>query len=466
MYSGASEFLELSYYLAFLNYVLGALLLGSPLPFAALKRFGVSLMKDSVAGFILITSFWIILSLVGFIQRIVGADPKDLEMWFTVQFISISQKLALLRILILSSNPILRSIIDPIVSAASSILTTAFTSLIILRLLYSLVSQKGGVLIALGILLYNLPLGVFKRAGSLLISFIVISLIALPAMPNFISLLYTNLGYSDNTQTYYQNVELVAYPKIYVRDYSNESLSYAYVKFYSENSDEMIAAYQADRNGVIDTRNIGSGLPVNKRVTVSLELYGWSLTSLSNIELSDNCLYTQCEIFVRTPNIIVSESPYILVHNTRYLVEYSYEKNLRAGEGYIKLYLYTTARDELIITLPYTTRIVSITLNNLSVDTYDVYAWEWNGVSGYSYKIPLEESLNIVEIHYTYSEPPIPRAENKLYNSQQLNQETLENLLSNIIVAFIVSTVFPAIYLTLIIMASNALSRVLSSGRI
>lgn len=464
LYNSIGSLLELSYYLAFLNYIIGSLLLGSPLPFPGLKRFGASMMKDAVASFIMITGFWIILSLIYFIQSIIGASPGDLEIWFSIQLFNITEKLVALKLLIFSINPILRSLIDPIVSVASSLLTTSLTSLLILRILYSIISQKGAILIALGILFYSIPLGIFKRAGSLLISFVVVFIIALPAMPSFINLIYTSLSSGSTSEG---SLTPVAYPRIVVRDYSGESLSYAYVKLYSsEDLNTLIAAYQADRNGIIDLRSIGGGLPIGKNLSAEIELYGWRLSSDSKFSLDENCLYTTCTISIKTPNILISEAPYILIHNIYYLVSYSYSKQAGNGEGFIALNITTSSPDTLYITFPRTTQIIYVEKNGVNISPDEIYAWNWYGVSGYSYKISLDEGLNIVTIRYTYTEPPIPTPSITPYQSNTANPNLLESFLSDAVVTLIITTLMPAIYLTLIIMAANALSRIISLRKI
>ncbi|MGC9148318.1 MAG: hypothetical protein ACP5GI_02600 [Sulfolobales archaeon] len=458
-----SNLLELSYYLAFLNYVLGAVLLGSPLPFASVKRLGYNMMKDSVAGFVLITSFYIILQLINFLRGLIGSNTNDFDSWFTTQSITISEKLVSLKLVLLASNPLLRSLIEPIVSVAASLLSTAFTSLFLLRIIYSLVMQKGSVLLSLGILLYTVPLGIFKRAGSLLISFVIISMIALPAIPNFVDFLASNIVNTSGSST--QTLELIAYPLIIVRDLSGNNLSYSYAKFYlASDSNNVIAAYPADVRGIIDCRSLNHGLPMEKNIFARVELYGWLFESSNSIYITRDCLERQCVLSLKISSIMTSDAPYIIIHTPYNIVAYNYSiHNVGDNTKQIMIYIVTSSNDEFYITFPATTKILLLDINDANT-SYRVIEWSWNGVSGYTYVSRLNPGLNKIDILYNYTKPPQPTSEIVPYTSNNnATENTLENILSDVISILIISTFLPSIYVTLILMATNALSKILSA---
>jgi hypothetical protein len=458
-----SNLLELSYYLAFLNYVLGAVLLGSPLPFASIKRLGYNMMKDSVAGFVLVTSFYIILQLINFLRSLVGSSASDVDSWFTTQFITISEKLVSLKLILIASNPVLRALIEPIISVAVSLLSTAFTSLFLLRIIYSLVTQKGGVLLALGILLYTIPLGIFKRAGSLLISFVIISMIALPAIPNFVNFLASNVVNANTSST--QVPELIAYPLIIVRDLSGNNLSYSYAKFYlASDPSNIIAAYPADIRGVIDCKTLNHGLPVEKNIFAHIELYGWLFESSNSIYITRDCLEKQCVFSLKISSIMVSDAPYIIVHTPYSIVAYNYSKqNVGDNTRQIMIYVVTSSSDDFYVTFPATTKIQVLEINSEST-IHKVIEWSWNGVSGYTYVSKLNPGLNRIIILYNFTEPPQPISEIIPYTSNNtVSENTMESILSDVISILIISTFLPSIYVTLILMATNALSKILSA---
>jgi len=385
------------------------------------------------------------------------------DTWFITQFVTISEKLISLKLLLLASNPLLKALIEPIISVATSFLSTAFTSLFILRIIYIIVTQKGGVLLALGILLYTIPLGIFKRAGTLLISFVIISMVALPAIPSFVEFLTSNVVATPNTAN--QTVELVAYPLIIVRDLSGNNLSYSYTKFYlADDPSSIIAAYPADRQGIINCRSLNYSLPIGKNIFAHVELYGWLHESSSSIYMTQECLYNQCIYILKIPSIMFSDPPYLIVNTPLNIVAYNYSIDVIGGDiKHIRIFVTLSSDNDLYITYPNTTEIQDLRINDENTE-YRIIEWSWRGVSGYTYVSRLRAGLNKIDIVYRFSEPPQPIYEVIPYTpNNYATEDTLESILSDVIMILIVSTFIPSIYLTLIIMAINALSRILSS---
>ena len=454
--------------MAFLNYVLGAILLGSPLPFASLKRIGYGMMKDSIAGVILITSFNIILTIISFIRGLVGASPEDLNNWFSSQLVSISEKLVALRMMLLTSNPVFKALIEPVVSSIASLLSTAYISLLLLRIIYIIITTKGALLIALGLLLYTIPLGVFKRAGSFLISFVIISMIALPAIPNFVNFLASNIALTNTNAVYANQNTQICYPVIILRDLSGNNVSYGYAKFYfPEDPNNIIAAYPANVNGVIDTRSLGHGLPIEKNIFSKVEIYGWLFETSNSLYFSRDCLYNQCIQYIKISGILTSDPPYIIIHTPYNIIAYNYTiEKLDLNTSLLKIFVLVSSEDNLYVTFPSTTTIASFTVNGVNT-VYKVLNWTWSGVSGSTYVSRLDPGLNFVEIYYSYASPPQPQSEVIPYGDDQRDNPSisLETFLSDATAIFVISTLLPSIYMTLILIATNALSRILSSGR-
>ncbi|NAZ13236.1 MAG: hypothetical protein GU359_03670 [Desulfurococcales archaeon] len=463
-----SSLLEISYYLAFLNYVLGSALLGSPIPFASVKRLGASMMKDSITGIVMVTGFGIILYIVRFIQNLLGADPNELIKWFNTFFLSISSKILFLKTLASISNPLLRSLIDPLISSAISLLTTSFISLFLLRILYILIFEKGGILLAIGVLLYNIPLGIFKRAGSLLMSFVIISMIALPAMPSFANYLFGNLVNTSNSNNQSQNNinTQIVYPLIIFKDYSGNNLSYVYTKFFfPEDPNKIIAAYPADREGVLDTRSLDAGLPADRRIGFRNELYGWAFYTDETLYFSRDCIYTQCVKIIKIPHILVSYMPYIFVHTPSHMLYYRYTIYINDDKGLISLDMTFETKDELMITAPSTTNITKIIINNIETSPITI-KWEWAGLEGYTYKISVDPGASFsnihIDIYFLFREPPKPNLEIIRYEPEDQVNIQLDQFLSDVIMTMILTTIFPAIYVSLITLGANSLSRILS----
>ncbi len=448
-----SQALELSFYLGLLNYVIGALLLGSPIPFPSVKRVGVVLMKDAVIIWILASSFTLILNILGYVRDILGLSWSNLSLWLSSLAVNISGLMALLRSLSSLMGP-LSTFLSPIFSNLISMLSTALLSVLALQIMSTIISTKAPDIIAIGILLYSIPMGFFKRAGSILISFAIVFSLALPAMPMFISLfLPTSPQVSSGN---------LSHPTIKVRDLTGGVLGNSLLLIYQtpdKTPGSEIAIIPVDENGIAQV-NTTPGLPVNRVYYFSLEMNGWRFHSSSTISPAIECLVIPCSYEVTVEGVLVSDPPYILIHTPHSLTSYVVVKDL--DSRYFKITLNLVSKSVLVVTLSALTVIEEALIDGEPISWSDRQPWSWAGLQGYDYYLLLDPGTHVVEIMYVRGEAPKPLLQ--LYMYYNIQQEDLSTMFSNTVLVLFASTVFPTVYLTLLAMATYSLARFMERG--
>ncbi len=442
--------LELSFYLGLLNYVLGNLLLGSPLPFPSVKKLGVYMIKDALAIWILASSFTIILNVIGYIRSVIGISWETLHEWLSTLLLNVLSYLGAIKILS-GMIGILSAFLSPILSRITSLLSTAMISLIALQILSIIISTKYQELLAIGILIYALPLGIFKRVGSILIAFTLVFSVALPAMPLFISTIYP---VSPKT------LSNKAFPSIEIRDLSGGALGDALLLVYQRPDaipgSEVAAILVNDKGEAL--MNETPGLPIGEIYYFSLEMFGWRLYSSSSIFLGNECMFKNCSYVITIDGVLASDSPYILIHTPPALTYYIIYKD--PGRGYMKLVLHLASTSFLIVTAPYYTVVTSISMDSNQITWDDKRHWSWAGIDGYNYYKLLDPGVHVIEIQYVKGMPSKPLL-NPFY---RVNRDEIEEMLSNVIILIFLTTVFPATYITLLTMATYTLARLLERG--
>lgn len=445
--------LELSFYLGLLNYVIGALLLGSPIPIPSVKRIGVFLMKDAMIIWILASSFTLILNVLGYMRDILGLSWSNLSLWLSGLMVNISSLMALLRSLASMMGP-LSTFLSPIFSSLISMLSTALLSVLALQIMSTIVSTKAPDIIAIGILVYSIPLGFFKRAGSILISFAVIFSLALPAMPMFTSLFLPTLPQTSGWN--------LSHPIIRVRDLTGGFLGNSLLLIYQtpdKTPGSEVAIVPVDENGVARV-NATPGLPVNRVYYFSLEMNGWRFYSSSTISMGVECIMTPCSYEATVEGVLVSDPPYILIHTPRSLTSYIVIKDL--DNGYLKITLNLVSRSALVVTLSTLTVLEEALIDGEPISWSDRRPWSWAGVQGYDYYLLLDQGTHVVEIKYVRGETPKPLLQ--LYMYYNIQQDDLSTMFSNAILVLFASTVFPTVYLTLLVTATYSLARFIERG--
>lgn len=448
-----SQALELSFYLGLLNYVVGALLLGSPLPFPSVKRIGVILMKDAMVIWILASSFTLILNLLSYIRDALGLNWTDLSIWLTGLMINITSLMGILRTLSSMLGPI-SPYVAPIISNLVSLLSTSLLSVLALQILSLIVRTKAPDLIAIGILIYSIPMGFFKRAGSIIISFAIIFSIALPAMPMFTAMFLPGLGQISSNS--------YPHPTILVKDLTGGVLGDSLLHIYQtpeKTPGSEIAIVPVDEYGLAQL-NITPGLPANRDYYFSLEMFGWMFYSSSTIKPGIECIVSPCRYEITIDGILASDSPYILIHTPQSLTTYVVVKD--AENGYFNITISLASKSTLIITIPVYTVLEEVLIDGKPVSWDERRSWNWAGLRGYDYHALLEAGVHTVELRYVKGSPSKPLLQQYIYYNIQ--QEDLSSIFSNIILILFASTVFPTVYLTLLVMATYSLARFIEKG--
>ncbi|MDT7888752.1 MAG: hypothetical protein RQ885_07230 [Desulfurococcales archaeon] len=445
-----SQALELSFYLGLLNYVLGNLLLGSPIPFPSVKRLGLYMIKDALVIWILASSFTIILNVIEYIRGVVGLSWESLHKWLNLLLVNVTGYLGIIKILSgMLGN--LSTFLSPILSRITSLLSTSLISLVALQLLSIVISTKYSELLAIGILIYALPLGIFKRAGSILIAFTIVFSIALPAMPLFVTAIYPASPKIANSK---------AFPQIEVKDLTGGALGDSLLLIYQSPETlpgSEIAAILVNDQGQVAI-NGTPGLPVNRVYYFSLEMFGWRLYSSTSITLGSECVFKNCSYVITIDGVLVSDSPYILIHTPPTLTQYIVYKD--PGRGYMKLTLSLSSPSIFIVTVPYYTAIKYVSIDGNTTSWDDRRSWSWAGIEGYNYYKLLDPGLHVLEIQYVKGMSARPL----LSQFYRVDSGEIEEMISNAVVLLFLTTVFPVVYITLLTMATYTLARILEKG--
>ncbi|MEM4542979.1 MAG: hypothetical protein QW583_03945, partial [Sulfolobales archaeon] len=179
------ELLSLAYMLSLLTYSLGAVLYGSPLPLKSIKKWGVLMMYDGLASAVLVSTYSLLLKLGDYFLAVLGASWPNFITWLTgrtttlvASYLAIQSIAAALKV---SGADILVELLKHISSLIATSLTAIKTIYLISTVVYSLRDK----ILAIGILLYTIPLRMGKSAGAAIVALSIVYYIGMPLMPVF-----------------------------------------------------------------------------------------------------------------------------------------------------------------------------------------------------------------------------------------------------------------------------------------
>lgn len=442
--------LEISFYLGLLNYVLGTLLLGSPLPFPSIKRLGSLMIKDSFAIWILASSLTLILNAIHSLSSVLGLSWDSFFTWTAAHTAAVASHIVGLKSLPLGSYA---TYLSPVISRLVSILSTALASLVALQLLGLIIYRKAPEIVALGILLYSIPMGFFKKAGALLIAGAVVLSLGLPALPGFIEYIGSPSPGSSG------GLESLGRVTFWVRDLTGGALGSSLLLIYSspdKRDPALVAEIPTDSRGAAVT-NITSPL-VGRRLYFSLEAMGWRFYSSTELEVPSSCSVSMCSFNITVEGILASDSPYIYVHLPPTLTRYVIVKD--PEEGVMNLSLDLRGEARLVITAPSSTSISDPVVDGAPSQWDGVDRSSWQGVPVASYWKTLSGGDHTISIRYFKGAPPEP----SLRFSISLGDQDLQDLLAQAILDLFLLFVFPTTYLTLMGLATYSLARFLEKG--
>jgi len=181
------ELLSLAYMLSLLTYSLGAVFYGSPLPLKSVKKWGVLMMYDGLASAVLVSTYSLLLKLGDYFLAILNASWPNFIAWLTgrattlvVSYLAIQSIAAALRV---SGADILVELMKHV----SSLVATSLTAIKMIYLVSTVVYSLRDKILAIGILLYTIPLRMGKSVGAAMIALSIVYYIGLPLMPAFAS---------------------------------------------------------------------------------------------------------------------------------------------------------------------------------------------------------------------------------------------------------------------------------------
>lgn len=179
------ELLSLAYALSLLTYSLGAILFGSPLPIRSVKRWGVLMMYDGLASAVLVSVYSLLLKLGDYLLGVVGASWPFFMSWLTgrtatlvASYLAIQSLAAALKV---SGGDVLLELLRHV----GSLIATSLTAIKMVYLISAIAFSLRDKILAIGILLYTLPMRVGKGVGAAMISLSIVYYIGLPLMPVF-----------------------------------------------------------------------------------------------------------------------------------------------------------------------------------------------------------------------------------------------------------------------------------------
>ena len=223
------ELLTLAVALASLTYALGALILGLPIPYRPLKRWGPRLMADAVATMIIVSSLGILLWLSDKVMEIIGVTWGNFYDWMTVRFTVLLAVYGVLQYV----STLLRSsgldVLIPIVSGTVSAVSAALTGLRLIFFVALALQRLRYYFVVLGSVFYSIPFRIGRSVGATMISIGLVAYIAMPALPLFVEAFSPDVpGLSmPSNQTFVVNVKdsvgtPVPYPLLELRSSRGE----------------------------------------------------------------------------------------------------------------------------------------------------------------------------------------------------------------------------------------------------
>lgn len=179
------ELLSLAYTLSLLTYSLGAVLYGSPIPIRSIKKWGVLMMYDGLASVILVSLYSLIMRLGDYLLGVLGASWPYFMAWLTgrtailvTSYISIQSIATILK-------TVGADVLLELLKHVGNLIATTLTAIKMMYLISMIVYGVRDKILAIGVLLYTLPIRVGKSVGATMIALSIVYYVGLPLMPAF-----------------------------------------------------------------------------------------------------------------------------------------------------------------------------------------------------------------------------------------------------------------------------------------
>lgn len=204
-------FLLIAAQLAVLTYYLGVLLYMLPIPVRGVKRWAPTLIQDSLWASILMTLYSALLSFSDSLARLSGHTLSEIIAYMELtleKFILMNYALQLLVGVASIAHSLVGRIFSIITFPFSLVIQGIVTTAATVVVLASIISAAKAKLTALAIALISIPFRIGRNAGASLLSFILVSNIMLPFLPQWINLISSSVG-SEQTLVRSKAVEVL-----------------------------------------------------------------------------------------------------------------------------------------------------------------------------------------------------------------------------------------------------------------
>ncbi len=385
-----ASLLILGYKLALLTFSLGTLIYALPVPWRGVKIWGPRLIWDSIAATILISTYYVLLTISNKIPLLFGGSWSYFISWLkSLIFFTLSLKelviLAYTAARALGPLKALTSLLWPI-DRLSNILWIFIATIYGLS---SFVRSYYYLLIGLGIVLYSMPFRLGRNVGAWFIAFAIVFNAGLPLLPVFISGFYTGQGGSVSPIINYGLV----YTQVNITDLSHMPINYGIVNFYiiKESKRVLVASYIVSQDGLLESNFSGSYVPLPSETplyayldlnSVYIPLSPYPLTT-ADLKVKGNSY----AISLVAKNIIWHKGDLILLTNSTNINVLSYnvnsvEVNINDNNSY---YLEISAPKK----CHYNINITG------SIERVKKGSWVWLGVQGSFEKIEIKGKSHV-----------------------------------------------------------------------
>ncbi len=394
--------LTLAFYLSVLTYYLGVLVIALPIPWYGIKRWGPILIVDGIKSAILVFSFNIILWSISYISEILQVNWESFNVWLASKI----SELILVYTFLFS----LRSLATKLVGGFLGIITSPFLSLITYSIILletfliigAIIHNYCSKLIALGILLHNVPFRISRAAGSTLIAFAIVYFLGLPLLPAFIDTVVTPLTPPNI------NIDAlksgVTYGKVYVCDIIENPIPYAILRIREiHDNNLLLALYIANSKGIIDATAMERGLPSNKEFLVEVEYLDETIPVNPNPVNPDHHYQwvskdKYVKLKLRSTNTIIFKG-IALIFQEGIVV-----KKIMTNSTAIKLNITCNENKLLKILIPHGIKLKEAYDNSTPLNILSKGASEWHGVKYFKYHIKILKGSHRLSIYFDFND--------------------------------------------------------------
>ncbi|RLG78406.1 MAG: hypothetical protein DRO14_00815 [Thermoprotei archaeon] len=446
--------LPLALNLAILTYFIGVLILALPIPYRQLKRWGIRLLSDAIMAAVLVSAYNIILGIGDFILNLLGYSWTGFMSWLTERTAILVTALMGLTYVTSWIKSLGYSMILSPLGLASSYITLALSAIRMMYFIASFIWNFRSELLALGLLLYSLPLRIGKDAGAFFIAASLIMYVGFPLMPVFVNIFQG----ATPQPTISSPVTLTCS----IIDLGNEPIPYPVLRLYKEGSEIPIGVIKGDARGKVVLGDNLDVLPRNYTFSVEVLFMGYVFKPTPSIIRSGS---GRTNYRLRLPNIIYQGGLAILLPSSLSVVHVKY----LGSRLEVTLTKSGVEGGEVRIVKLASVRVTSLSINNASLQC-SWSSWSWKGVQLSECVLSLgsleldSTSPIFISISYTPREYPSPNIEER----RIVCYESLVDIIMQYIsigIAYIYSFLFlPGVYLAALTTMAASLARVLGGG--